>query len=92
MEVGAEVSEPFVGNDRVQCSQLPSGRVVTTVHFGPYTGLSEAHAAIREWCKQYGHPLTGVSWELYGHWEDRWNADPSKIRTDVFYQLEDQMK
>ena len=34
VEVGAEVSEPFVSNDRVHCSQLPVGRVATTTHFG----------------------------------------------------------
>src|SRR5437773_3895695 len=45
VEVGAEVSEPFAGNDRVHCSQLPVGHVVTTVHFGPYERLSDAHAA-----------------------------------------------
>src|SRR4051812_22010242 len=49
VEVGAEVSEPFTGDDRVHCSQLPAGRLVTTVHFGPYQRLSGAHAAIREW-------------------------------------------
>src|SRR5260221_12526347 len=47
VEAGAEVSEPFVGNDRVHCSQLPAGRVVTTTHFGPYARLSEANAALR---------------------------------------------
>src|SRR5258708_5527955 len=36
VEVGAEVSEPFTGNERIHCSQLPAGRVVTTIHFGPY--------------------------------------------------------
>src|SRR5438270_9553751 len=36
IEVGAEVSEPFAGNDRVHCSQLPGGRVLTTVHLSPY--------------------------------------------------------
>ena len=46
VEVGAEVSEPFVGNDRVHCSKLPAGRVATTVHFGPYSLLREAHTAI----------------------------------------------
>ena len=35
VEVGAEVAEPFVGNDRVHCSQLPAGRVASTVHYGP---------------------------------------------------------
>ena len=48
VEVGAEVSEPFAGNERIHCSQLPAGRVVTTVHFGPYGRLADAHTAIRQ--------------------------------------------
>ena len=87
VEVGAEVSEPFAGNERVHCSQLPAGRVVTTVHFGPYGRLSDAHAAIREWCARHGRRCSGVSWEIYGHWQREWDADPSAIRTDVCYLL-----
>ena len=87
VEVGAEVSELFLGNERVHCSQLPGGRVAATAHFGPYGHLSEAHAAIREWCASHGHLCSGVSWEIYGHWEQSWNTDSSKIRTDVFYLL-----
>ncbi len=90
VEVGAEIGKRFSGSDRVQCSQLPAGRVAMTVHQGPYPRLGEAHAAIREWCAQHGHPLAGVSWEIYGHWQESWNTDSSKIRTDVFYLLEDQ--
>jgi len=89
VEVGAEVSQPFVGNDRVQSSQLPSGRVATTVHFGPYARLFEAHSEIRQWCAKHGHRLSNISWEIYGHWDESWNTDPSKIRTDVFYLLQD---
>jgi effector-binding domain-containing protein len=89
VEVGAEVAEPFTGNDRVHCSQLPAGRVVTTTHFGPYARLSEAHAAIRRWCAEHGHRCLGPSWEIYGHWEESWNADASKIRTDIFHLLAD---
>jgi len=88
VEVGAEVSERFAGNDRVQCSQLPAGRVATAAHFGPYGRLGKAHAAIREWCAQHGHRVSSVSWEIYGHWQESWNTDPSKIRTDIFYLLE----
>ena len=87
VEVGAEVSEPFMGNDRVHCSQLPSGAVVTSTHFGPYPTLGKTHSAIRQWCAGHGHPLAGAFWEIYGHWDKDWNADPSKIRTDVFYLL-----
>src|SRR5438128_668380 len=89
VEVGAEVSEPFAGNERIHCSQLPAGRVATIVHFGPYGRLSDAHAAIREWCVKHRHRWSGVSWEIYGHWEESWNNDASKIRTDVFYLLHD---
>jgi effector-binding domain-containing protein len=87
VEVGAEVSEPFAGNERIHCSQLPGGAVAATVHFGPYPHLKDAHAAIREWCSSTGHRFSGASWEIYGHWEESWNADPSKIRTDVFHLL-----
>src|SRR5436189_6067036 len=69
VEVGAEVSEPFAGNDRIHCSHLPAGRVVTTTHFGPYARLSEAHAAIRAWCAERGHRCSVISWEIYGHWD-----------------------
>jgi len=91
VEVGAEVSEPFAGNARIHCSQLPAGRVVTTVHFGPYGRLADAHTAICQWCAEHGHRCSGVSWEIYGHWDESWNTDSSKIRTDVFYLLHDPM-
>ena len=90
VEVGAEVSEPFTGNDRIHCSQLPAGRVVTTTHFGPYPLLSQAHTAVRRWCTEHGHQLNGISWEVYGHWYQSWNTNPSKIRTDVFCLLQNQ--
>ena len=89
VEVGAEVSEPFTGTPRVQCSQLPAGCVAHAVHFGPYQRLSEAHAEIQKWCAEQGHRCTGVSWEFYGHWQESWNTDASKIRTDVFYLLDE---
>ena len=90
VEVGAEVSERFAGNDRIHYSHLPAGRVVTTVHYGPYSRLGDAHSEIRRWCAEHGHRLSTVCWEIYGHWDESWNADPSKIRTDLFHLLEDQ--
>jgi effector-binding domain-containing protein len=83
LEVGVEVVQPFVGNDRVVCSALPGGMVASTIHMGPYSQLGAAHLAIHDWCKQQGHTLAGPSWEIYGHWSD----DPAQVRTDVFYLL-----
>jgi hypothetical protein len=31
--------------------------------------------------------LAGPNWEIYGHWIDEWNSDPTKICTDVFYLI-----
>ena len=87
LEVGVELAAPWAGHGDVIASELPAGMVATTVHFGPYQRLKDAHRAIRDWCAQNGHSMAGPNWEIYGHWEDAWNADPSRIRTDVHYLL-----
>jgi GyrI-like small molecule binding domain len=87
LEVGVELETPWAGHGEVIGSSLPVGRVATTVHFGPYGQLHGAHQAICDWCRKQGYALAGPNWEIYGHWVDAWNSDPSKIRTDVFYLL-----
>ena len=87
LEVGVELESPIAGDDELIASSLPVGRVATTTHFGPYQQLPLSHQAIRDWCAKNGHALAGPNWEVYGHWEDAWNKDPSKIRTDVYYLL-----
>ena len=84
LEVGVEVAESFVGNERVVPSSTPAGLVATTAHFGPYERLAEAHAALHQWCAAHGYTLAGPSWEIYGHWTD----DPAQLRTDVFYLVQ----
>jgi hypothetical protein len=87
LEVGVELDGPFSGHGEVVASAIPPGLVATTTHLGPYRLLHEAHEAIRRWCANNGYTLAGPNWEIYGHWEDEWNRDPSRIRTDVFYLL-----
>src|SRR5258705_5275750 len=87
LEVGVELEAPWAGHGEVVGSALPTGTVATTVHFGPYNRLHEAHQAIRDWCIKNGYARAGPNWEIYGHWVDEWNSDPSQIRTDVFHLL-----
>jgi effector-binding domain-containing protein len=63
--------------------ETPSGPAATTTHVGAYSGLPDANAALREWCRANGRAIAGPSWEVYGHWD----ADPAKLRTDVYYLL-----
>ncbi len=89
LEVGVELDSPFAGHGDVVASALPKGPVATVAHVGPYGELGKAHRAIRQWCEAHGHALAGSNWEIYGHWLDEWNRDPSRIRTDIFYLLKE---
>jgi effector-binding domain-containing protein len=89
IEVGVELLGPFTEDGEVVRSSTPAGAVISTTHFGPYGGLGAAHDAIHRWAKANNHRLAGPRWEIYGHWKSEWEADPSQIRTDVYYQLAD---
>lgn len=84
LEVGVQVFAPFTGNDRVICSSTPSGLAATLLHRGLYEQLGTTHRTIIDWCRANHHPTTGLRWEVYG----RWNDDPSKLETQVFYLLQ----
>ena len=87
LEVGVELDAPFPGSGEVVGSGTPAGLVASTTHYGPYGLLNKAHEAILRWCGDNGHTLAGPNWEIYGHWQDEWNSDPTRICTDVFYLL-----
>ena len=82
---GPYANKPDEGN--VVRSATPAGPTASVVHLGPYQQLGAAHKAIVDWCAAHNHQLAGPNWEIYGHWQDGWNTDPSQIRTDVYYQL-----
>ena len=89
LEIGVELDTPFGGAGEVVASSLPAGPVASTTHFGPYQQLGAAHQAVHKWCRDTRREPIRPCWEIYGHWLDEWNRDPSKIRTDVFYLLKD---
>ena len=87
LEVGVELEGSFVEQGDVVRSATPGGVVASVTHLGPYSELGAAHDAVRDWCKSNCHRLAGPNWQIYGHWLPAWNANPSEIRTDVFYQV-----
>ena len=87
LDAGVELPTIFAEEDGIVRSGTPSGLTAFVTHVGPYDQLGAAHAAIREWCSTQGRRLAGPNWEIYGHWQSEWNADPSRICTDVFYQV-----
>jgi effector-binding domain-containing protein len=87
LEAGVELPSAFEEGEGIVRSATPPGLTAFVTHIGPYEQLGAAHAAIREWCAQQGHRLAGANWEIYGHWQPEWNADPARIHTDLFYQV-----
>ena len=77
------VTAPFAATGSVLPLETPQGVATRTTHHGEYGQLSEANAAIVEWCRANHRLRAGPSWEVYGHW----HADVSQLRTDVYYLL-----
>jgi effector-binding domain-containing protein len=88
LEVGVELEGSIEEQAGVVHSATPVGPVAWTTHLGPYGGLGAAHDAVHHWCVANGRTLAGPRWEIYGHWREEWNSDPSAIRTDVYYLLD----
>jgi effector-binding domain-containing protein len=88
VEVGVEVTGSFTGGGNVVSSSLPAGQAVTAIARGAPSaeGLARAHAAVKEWSAANGHKLTGVRWEIYGHWLE--DQDPAQYETEVYWLLE----
>ena len=83
IEAGVEVFSDFVDAGEVRHSQTPAGPAVTTAHWGEYSEMAGAYAALQNWCEANGRQQTGTSWEVYGDWAD----DPQQRRTDIYLQL-----
>ena len=85
VDIGVEALSDFENRGSVRHVSTPSGEVAATAHYGEYSDLGLAYAALERWCADHGRSPTGVNWEIYGDWED----DPAKRRTDVYFLLED---
>jgi effector-binding domain-containing protein len=83
IEAGVEVFSDFDDAGDVRHSQTPAGPTVSTAHWGEYSEMAGAYAALERWCVSNGRQQTGTSWEVYGDWAD----DPKERRTDIYLLL-----
>ena len=81
LEIGVQMATSFDPDDPVVRAETPAGMAAHTCHYGEYDQLPQVHSGLVAWCAENGHQLTGVSWEVYGDWEE----DPAKRRTDIYH-------
>jgi effector-binding domain-containing protein len=83
IEIGVEVGDHFDEAGDVRRSRTPAGDAAAVTHWGDYSAMQPAYAALERWCEGSGRRSAGVSWEVYGHWAE----DPSERRTDIYRLL-----
>jgi effector-binding domain-containing protein len=84
IDVGVETFTEFASCGEVRHAATPAGEVATVAHYGEYSAMAPAYAALEQWCADNGRRSAGVAWAVCGDWED----DPSKRRTDLHMLLE----
>ena len=84
LAAGVQVFEPFHSSGVVQPLSTPAGEVATTAHWGDYSQMHGAYAALERWCAANHRKVAGVTWEVYGDWHD----DPAQVRTNVYFLLQ----
>jgi effector-binding domain-containing protein len=84
IEIGIEIVREFEAICDVACSATSAGTEATLVQTGSDSALPASLRAVIEWSRKNGRRLAGVSWEVYGDWND----DPAQWRTEDFHLLE----
>lgn len=83
IEAGVPVAKVIDAKGEIKASELPAGKVATTVHFGPYVKLGEAHEALTKWASDNGYEPTAGLWETYLT-DPGQEPDQSKWQTKLF--------
>ncbi|MEX0784066.1 MAG: GyrI-like domain-containing protein [Dehalococcoidia bacterium] len=87
VEAGYTLHEDLPGYGRVRASELPDCEAAIASHTGPYRGMSEATATLREWMDANGREPGGAPWEVYQHDPEATSESPGQRTTEVYWPL-----
>jgi effector-binding domain-containing protein len=65
VEVFMPVARIFDPPEGIRVRRLQGGKVVSTVHEGPYDAIAPVYAALSTWVPAHGHQFAGPPRELY---------------------------
>jgi len=89
-DLDLEVCEPIAGDlegdERVSVRHLPGCQMASTIHIGPFEGLSEAYGTFVTWIERNGFRIVGPNREIYlRSFED--GCDPSEFVTEIQFPV-----
>lgn len=87
-EIGVAVPAPkgTLGQDAIVSTTLPGGKMVSTMHIGPYEKLNESWNALSDWMKKNSYNPAGPGREVYLHGPSQ-ESDPAKFRTELLWPV-----
>ncbi len=87
IEAGFPVAEKQEGEGRIGAGELPGGKVISTIHTGPYEQLPQAHDALDAWLSEHNKKSRDSQWESYVSDPDA-VSDPEQFRTELIWPIE----
>ena len=84
IEIGFPVSRPLPDRGELKGGALPSGKIATTLHIGPYDSIAPAYEALTQFVQASGYTPTGVAYEIY--FSDP-STPPEQIQTQIVFPL-----
>ncbi|MEX1329727.1 MAG: GyrI-like domain-containing protein [Desulfobacterales bacterium] len=87
-EIGVAVPVPAGtgGQGAIEATTLPGGKMVLTMHIGPYEKLNESWNALSDWIKKNKYNPAGPGREVYLHGPSQ-ESDPAKFRTELLWPV-----
>ncbi|NMB78228.1 MAG: transcriptional regulator [Methanomicrobiales archaeon] len=82
VEICWPVAGPATGSGDIRRYTLPGGRMVHTVHKGPYETCEPTYLAAFAWMQERGLSVTGPIREMYPN--DPLEVPPEEIVTEIF--------
>ena len=84
LEAGFPVGGSFTPSGEVIASALPGGRVVATMHVGPYDTMHKTYDGMLSWMKSRGMTPGTTMWEVYLS-DPQKEPDPAKWQTMLYW-------
>ena len=84
--VAVPVDDGMLGQGAIEATTLPGGKMVSTMHIGPYEKLHESWNALSDWIKKSEYTPAGPGREVYLHGPSQ-ESDSAKFRTELLWPI-----
>lgn len=86
IEIGFPAAPESEGEGDIRPSVIPAGRVVTTIHLGPYGELEKTYTKVSEFAAQRNITLSPWMYESYLNSPE--DTPPEELQTQLYFPIQ----